>query len=67
MDAQLEAMIAEHLPLAQALAQKVWRQAPHALDLDELKGIANLGLVAAADRWHPYCAERSYEDRKSVV
>lgn len=50
-------MIAEYMPLAASLAQQTWRTAPHALELDELRGIAYLGLVCAAKRWLPYCAE----------
>jgi RNA polymerase sigma factor for flagellar operon FliA len=35
---------------------------PHALELDELCGIAYLGLVSAARRWTPYCQERGYSE-----
>lgn len=55
------ALIAEYLPLAQSLAQQVWRTAPHALELDEMRSIAHLGLVQAAERWLPYCAEKGYD------
>ncbi len=50
-----EQLITEHMGLAHALAQQVWRTAPHALELDELRAIANLALVATAQRWEPYC------------
>lgn len=60
MDLSTERLIEEHLSFAQSLAQKVWRTAPHALDLEELRAIANLGLVGAATRWLPYCAEKGY-------
>ncbi len=53
----VDQLIEEYYPLAQSLAQQVWRTAPHALELDEMRGIANLGLVHAANRWYPYCAE----------
>lgn len=53
-------LIADHLGLAHSLAQQVWRTAPHALDLDELKSIAVLGLVGASRRWHDYCSENEY-------
>ena len=53
-------LIEQYMPLAQSLAQQVWRTAPHALELDELRGIAYLGLVGAANRWAGYCAERGY-------
>lgn len=60
MDARTEAMIRDHMSLAQSLAQQQWAKAPHALELDELRGIAYLGLVGAAVRWRPYCAEKNY-------
>jgi RNA polymerase sigma factor for flagellar operon FliA len=53
-------LISSHLGLAHSLALQVWRTAPHALEADELRAIANLGLVGAAKRWHAYCAENEY-------
>lgn len=53
-------LIADHLYVAAGLAQQVWRTAPHALELDEMRAIANLGLVAASRRWHDYCRENAY-------
>jgi RNA polymerase sigma factor for flagellar operon FliA len=50
-----DALIAEYMPLAQSLALQVWRTAPHALELDELRAIGYLGLVGAATRWESYC------------
>ena len=55
-----DTLIHEYLPLAQSLAQQVWRTAPHALELEEMRAIAYLGLVGAANRWDPYCAERGF-------
>lgn len=60
MDPDIEQLITTHLPLAQSLAQQVWRTAPHALELDELRAIAQLGLVGAARRWQPYCEANGY-------
>ncbi len=60
IDAEAETLVVAHLGLAQSLAQQVWRTAPHALDADELRAIAYLGLVSAAVRWKPYCEEHSY-------
>jgi RNA polymerase sigma factor for flagellar operon FliA len=57
-----DALIGQYMGLAQSLAQQVWRTAPHALELDELCGIAYLGLVSAARRWTPYCQERGYSE-----
>lgn len=56
----MKQLVETYMGLAQSLAQQVWRTAPHALELDELRGIAYLGLVAAADRWKGYCAENQY-------
>lgn len=53
-------MVHEYMGLAGSLAQQVWRTAPHALELDELRGIAYLGLVAAAARWKSFCAENNH-------
>jgi RNA polymerase sigma factor for flagellar operon FliA len=60
LDPRMVPLVEQYRPLAQTLAQKVWRTAPHALELDELRAIAQLGLVDAADRWYPYCADRGY-------
>lgn len=57
----VEGLISDHLGLTQSIAQQVWRTAPHALELDELIGIANLGLVSAAKRWHSYCDEKGFD------
>jgi len=56
----MEQLVETYMGLAQSLAQQVWRTAPHALELDELRGIAYLGLTAAAARWGPYCQEHQY-------
>lgn len=56
-----DALIHQYLGLTQSIAQQVWRTAPHALELDELTGIAYLGLVSAAKRWPSYCAENSHD------
>lgn len=58
---EIEARVLEYLPLAQSLAQQVYRTAPHALDLDELRGIAYLALVTVAHRWLPYCLENDHD------
>lgn len=61
MNEELEARVLEYMPLAQSLAQQVYRTAPHALDLDELKGIAYLALCTVAQRWEPYCRENNHD------
>lgn len=60
MDPEQEAMIRDYMDLAQSLAMKTWRKAPHALELDELRAIAYYGLTMAAGRWRPYCEENGY-------
>lgn len=57
----VDELIREYYPLAQSLAQQVWRTAPHALELDEMRGIANLGLVTAANRWVPFCEAKGHD------
>jgi RNA polymerase sigma factor for flagellar operon FliA len=57
----VDSLIIQYIPLSQALARQQWRTAPHALELDELTGIAYLGLVGAARRWTKYCAEKGYD------
>lgn len=61
MTIDADALIHQYLGLTQSLARQVWRTAPHALELDELTGIAYLGLVSAARRWEPYCAEKNFD------
>lgn len=61
MPVDVDELIQTYIPLTQALARQQWRTAPHALELDELTGIAYLGLVQAARRWHNYCAEKGYD------
>lgn len=60
MKADVDALIHQYMGLAQSLAQQQWRTAPHALELDELRGIAYLGLVSAAKRWEAYCLENDF-------
>lgn len=56
-----DSLIHQYMGLTQSIAQQVWRTAPHALELDELTGIAYLGLVSAAKRWPKYCVENNYD------
>ncbi len=60
MDPKLQALVIQYERLAKSVAWKVWKTAPTQLELDELMGIANFGLVAAADRWPEYCIEHNY-------
>lgn len=58
---RMQAVVVEYLDLAEAVAVSVYRKAPHAMELDETKAQALLGLVKAADRWLDYCRERGYD------
>lgn len=61
MSVDVDELIREYMSLAHSMALQQWRTAPHALDKDEMIGIAYLGLVSAARRWTTYCSERSYD------
>lgn len=60
MTIDVDKLIHQYMPLAQSMARQQWRTAPHALELDELTGIAYHGLVSAAKRWETFCAENDY-------
>lgn len=61
MTIDVDKLIAEYMPLAYSMALQQWRTAPHALDKDEMIGIAYLGLVSAANRWSSYCLENEFD------
>lgn len=61
MEYDRDALILEHLKLADNIALKEWRTATHALDKAEMQSLAYLGLVSAADRWPDYCTEKEYD------
>ena len=54
-------LITDHVGLANSLAFQRYDSARHALDFDELKSLAYMGLVEAASRWMEYCASRGYD------
>lgn len=54
-------LTAEIVPSARAEAYRVWQRAPHALEMDELEGLALSGLAAAAHRWPVYCAAKGFD------
>lgn len=56
----VDGLIKTYMPLAHLIATQVWRTAPHALELDELTGIAYLALCDCANRWQSYCAKNGY-------
>jgi RNA polymerase sigma factor for flagellar operon FliA len=60
MDQGLEQLIFDNLQRTEGMAVNKWKTAPHVLDIDELKSVANYGLVQAAARWSAYCQERQF-------
>lgn len=64
MDREMEDLVHEHMNVAHSIATRVWRSAPHALEMDELRSIAYLGLVDAVRRWPDYCAERGFDKNR---
>jgi RNA polymerase sigma factor for flagellar operon FliA len=61
MNYDRDTLISDHLDLAKHIAMSEWRTAPHALNKDDMLGLANFGLVDAADRWEAYCARKGYD------
>jgi RNA polymerase sigma factor for flagellar operon FliA len=53
-------LVEEHHAAATSAAWRYWQKAPKA-DLAELRGIARLALVEAAERYPRYCAEHGYD------
>lgn len=56
-----ETLINDHLGLAKAIGVQNWQTATYALEVDEMKSLAYLGLVDAANRWEKYCEKNSYD------
>lgn len=61
MNYDKDTLILEHLSLAKQIALREWRTATHALDKDDMLGLAYLGLTDAANRWESYCERKGYE------
>lgn len=59
--ARLAELTAEIVPSARSVAYRVWQQAPHALEMDELEALALSGLASAQARWPAYCAAKGYD------
>lgn len=47
------ALVAEHYPLARAIAQRMHRRLPPGVDLDDLVSVAVIGLMEACGRFDP--------------
>lgn len=61
MNYDRDSLIAAHMQLANDIAGREYRTAPHALKHDEMVSLAYWGLVKAANRWEAYCAENKYD------
>lgn len=63
MDAELVGLIEENIGMAEAISVNIWKTAPHALDIDDLRSLAYFGLTQAAARWRPYCEKNNYDSK----
>lgn len=54
-------LIRDHMGLAKAIAVQNWQTATYALEVDEMKSMAYMGLVDAANRWEKYCEKNGYD------
>jgi RNA polymerase sigma factor FliA len=63
MDQELVTLVQDNIGMAEAISVTVWKTAPHALDLDELRSLAYFGLTQAAARWRPYCDKNGYDSK----
>jgi RNA polymerase sigma factor FliA len=61
MNSEQTWLVEENIGLAEAISVNIWKSAPHALEIDELKSTAYFGLVQAASRWRAYCFENQYD------
>lgn len=55
LSTEITNLIDSRMHVANSIAYKMWRVAPHVLELDDLKASAYYGLVKAATRWESYC------------
>lgn len=62
-DKELMGLIQDNLGMAEAISVNIWKSAPHALEIDELKSTAYEGLVQAASRWRAYCERNEYDPK----
>lgn len=61
VDYSTDGLINEHIGLARAIAVQQWKTAPYILDVEEMKSLAYMGLVDAANRWEKYCLKHGYD------
>jgi RNA polymerase sigma factor for flagellar operon FliA len=65
MEPRLARLVEEQEGTARSVAAQVWRTAPHAMELDELRSLAYAALVETASRWDEYCARHGYDPRRT--
>lgn len=53
-------VVEKNMGLAVSIASTVFKTTAHALEFEEVRAQAYLGLVKAAARWPSYCAERGF-------
>lgn len=58
---EMVAVVENNMGLAVSIAQSVYQSASQALEFDEVRSQAYLGLVKAAARWYAYCEERGFD------
>lgn len=66
MDSVLAELVEKLVPQAKAIAYRRYQKAPHALERDELEGIACEGLMDAARKWEPYCERNGFDPARAV-
>lgn len=58
---EMSVLIETHVGLARSIAFRIYKEATHALELDDLTSVAFQGLTEAAARWPSYCEEKGYD------
>lgn len=58
---EMRVLVESHVGLARSIAFRVYKEATHALELDDLTSVAFQGLTEAAARWPSYCEEKGFD------
>jgi RNA polymerase sigma factor FliA len=61
LDDEGRALVEEYANVAEAAARSFWKRVPRSVDLDELRSVAFMGLVQAAERYPSYVIEHGYD------
>ncbi len=65
MEAYLDRLVRDNVSTANAISVQIWKTAPQALELDELKSVALMGLVESATRWEEFCERSNYDKNRT--